>query len=1285
VATLIGNVTALQQAQFNAFSDLFSATEISGIVYNEFADGLEFGSLKEVLLSASRYDLQVRSVANVFLGTVSYLGTGFNAAGGIGDPFLINPGVFGIGASLNTIRMADATGYDLLVYKGNISITQMIGSDITAGSIGFTELQIGSAGAGQMVSVKGNLLLPVTTSGGLAGGNLSGSITEISMLVRQGQESFLLTLTGNLAPTGTFTENVTGGGVTSVGKSVTGAITGVVLSHIDYSDLNGQTVSSTTQVFAATGLNLTEQALENLIVAAGNEMGPDSTFSIDGQASTDIGALTFDSASAVTLQADGKVLVAGNTLDPNDFSAQFAVVRYNADGSTDTTFDTDGKWSSSLGAGFGEFKGIAQVAGGKILVGGSHNGDFTVLRLNDNGGLDTSFGVNGLATASGLGSAAAFAVQTNGMALVGSSNVITRFDTNGALDTSFGSAGTFALHPALQVGALFVQAGGKILVAGSEAGDFVVARLNADGSLDNSFDTDGYSAASAIDGGQVRQITIDADGKIIVVGTANDAFFGVDNIAVARFNADGSPDSSFGFGGWVIFNAGYVFGSGPVWNSVASVRVDINGKIIIIGDAQGQLFAASMDPSGWGIEYATLAPDLDYANAALYNPLDGSLFLAGASNADFAVAKLVDSGIVFNQILLSGNDTLTMNVVEDISLDGFSGNDSITSGSGNDDLIGGSGNDSLSAGAGYDTLDAGKGVDVVDGGADSDMLLVLGNFGAYTRSRLSETDTRLLNAATGENITLRNIENVQFADGLKTISEVWNNTVGLLSDSWTGDAGGNSMDGLAGNDTLTGLVGNDTLIGSAGNDLLDGGVGDDSLVGGLGDDVYIVGSTLDVLVEAVGGGTDRVETDLDSYTLGGEIENLTYTGDYVAGAIFFSGAGQALNNALTGAAGNDSLSGMDGNDTLIGNAGNDTLNGGAGNDTLDGGAGTDTLIGGAGNDIYTMDNIGDVITENAGEGTDTLYVSIHNTGATITLTAPTNVENILFTADALGVVLATSGTTVITGSAGIDSVAFTGGGSFTLPAGVENLLLTQSTGNIGGTGGTENNLLEGNSGANLLDGGAGNDTLKGYAGEDILLGGTGNDRLDGGKGADRMEGGSGDDTYTVDNANDQIVEAAASGTDTVRSWLKNTTLGDNLENLILEGTAKANGTGNDLANSITGNIKSNILTGGAGADTFVFKTNLGSHNVDTLTDFTVGSDKITLDDAIFTTLTGMTDGSWFHSVTSLAQTDADDHILYDQSTGALYYDADASGVGAAVRFAMVSGMPAMSVADMLVV
>ncbi|MBK7674870.1 MAG: hypothetical protein IPJ27_08890 [Candidatus Accumulibacter sp.] len=164
------------------------------------------------------------------------------------------------------------------------------------------------------------------------------------------------------------------------------------------------------------------------------------------------------------------------------------------------------------------------------------------------------------------------------------------------------------------------------------------------------------------------------------------------------------------------------------------------------------------------------------------------------------------------------------------------------------------------------------------------------------------------------------------------------------------------------NNRLTGGAGNDSLSGLAGNDTLIGGAGNDSLVGGLGDDLYLVTDAGDAVVEAAAGGVDRVDTDLASYTLTAEVEQLSYIG---VGA--FTGTGQGLNNTLTGGAGNDSLSGLAGNDTLIGNAGNDTL---------DGGQGTDSLVGGAGDDVYRLDVLGDTVSEAASAGTDRVELAL---------------------------------------------------------------------------------------------------------------------------------------------------------------------------------------------------------------------------------------------------------------------------------------------------------------------
>ena len=216
---------------------------------------------------------------------------------------------------------------------------------------------------------------------------------------------------------------------------------------------------------------------------------------------------------------------------------------------------------------------------------------------------------------------------------------------------------------------------------------------------------------------------------------------------------------------------------------------------------------------------------------------------------------------------------------------------------------------------------------------------------------------------------------------------------------------------------------------------------------------------------------------------------------------------------LTGTAGNDVLTGGVGNDQLFGLAGIDLLTGGAGNDLLDGGTGADTLRGGLANDTYLVDNIGDVVTENANEGNDTVQSMI----------------------------------------------------TYTLGANVENLTLT-GTPAINGTGNALNNILVGNSGNNTLNGGSGND------------------RLDGGAGNDTMVGGTGDDTYVVNQIGDVVTETANQGTDTVESSIT-FTLGSNVENLTLRGTANINGTGSSANNVLLGNSGNNTLDAGSGDDT----------------------------------------------------------------------------------------------------
>jgi len=292
------------------------------------------------------------------------------------------------------------------------------------------------------------------------------------------------------------------------------------------------------------------------------------------------------------------------------------------------------------------------------------------------------------------------------------------------------------------------------------------------------------------------------------------------------------------------------------------------------------------------------------------------------------------------------------------------------------------------------------------------------------------------------------------------------------------------------------------------------------------------------------------------------------------------------------------INGLGGNDNIAGGLGNDTLNGGFGNDTLYGGGnGADLVIGGAGNDRLVATSsmnggsstlqggMGDdtyvvgagqrfTIQENAGEGYDTVRLTIRSRGQDFTMAD--NVEKLI-----------------------IDNAIYTEQGGFfddyLAPSWVRgnslgNMMLADTGSLIGMSGKGGNDTMYGGVGDDAMYGDDGHDKLLGGAGNDYLNGegsGTvsfGNDTLDGGLGADRMEGGKGDDTYYVDNVGDKVIEAAGEGTDTVITTLSSYTLGGTVENLTLQGLAGSTGTGNALANLIVGSLGGDYLQGMDGND-----------------------------------------------------------------------------------------------------
>lgn len=240
----------------------------------------------------------------------------------------------------------------------------------------------------------------------------------------------------------------------------------------------------------------------------------------------------------------------------------------------------------------------------------------------------------------------------------------------------------------------------------------------------------------------------------------------------------------------------------------------------------------------------------------------------------------------------------------------------------------------------------------------------------------------------------------------------------------------------------------------------------------------------------------------------------------------------------------------------------------------------------------------------------------------------------------------------------------------------------------------------------------GNDTMRGHAGNDTLYGQSGNDLLDGGTGTDRLVGGGGNDTYVVDAAGDVIVESAGAGVDTVRSATTRT-LGSNLENLVLTGSAAVNGSGNSLANQLTGNgganslaggggndrlsggVGNDTLNGGSGLDALIGGSGLDQYrfsaalnattNVDSITGFVSGSDRLALNDAVFAGIgaPGTLAAGAFRLGTIAG--DANDRIVYDAGTGALYFDADGNGAGAAIRFATLAPGTMLVAGDFVVI
>jgi uncharacterized delta-60 repeat protein len=341
----------------------------------------------------------------------------------------------------------------------------------------------------------------------------------------------------------------------------------------------------------------------------------DSTYGTGGVSTMNVGITGGGAtdAAGTALQADGKLLV---TRVKN---SQAVLARFNANGTTDTTFNGTGSVTFTVPSTTSNLpKDVVVQSDGKIVVVGNlvaANQEFFAIRFNANGTIDATFGAAGngivvIGVTTGTDTAARVALQADGKILIGGRTgsgdfALVRLTTGGLLDTTFSGDGmvTTSLGGTEDAFALALQADGRIVLGGSTSTggiDFAVARYLSDGTLDTSFDGDGTKVfADGTFGDAIHALGIDPDGKIVFAGWSSDAVNGGDAI-IGRLRADGSHDASFNAVG---FNR---IGFGDSSAETTKTLVLPDGRILV-----GGRFTDNLSGIGGGIRSVVwrLTPD----------------------------------------------------------------------------------------------------------------------------------------------------------------------------------------------------------------------------------------------------------------------------------------------------------------------------------------------------------------------------------------------------------------------------------------------------------------------------------------------------------------------------------------------------------------------------------------------------------------------------------------------------------------------------------------------------
>ncbi|WP_428427196.1 calcium-binding protein [Pararhizobium sp.] len=460
--------------------------------------------------------------------------------------------------------------------------------------------------------------------------------------------------------------------------------------------------------------------------------------------------------------------------------------------------------------------------------------------------------------------------------LAAGDNVFVTFGVTVASTDSYGFYGTGSGNSLNIQGTVSANAYAIALFSSTTAATNHRIEIGEGGYL-NSFAT--AIALNGSDGRIINKGTIWADDTGIIITASNTATYTLTKVVNSGdISSGGTGIRNSGTNGLSLLNSGTITAGDYSW-AVYSDQAS-NDNIVNTGTLSGGVYLGGGDYD-------------------LYDGSKGHLIVGNVSGGD-GTDYIIGGGDTEYFTGDAGNDTLH----------GGGGADSLSGGNDSDYVYGDSGNDSVYGNAGNDYLYGGTGLDDIIGGTGDDYLAV-DNVGDRVFEYVGEGTDYVYSSVS---YMLEGGQEIEFLNYSAATSAAYLKGVKL-----TGNAFGQSINGGGGNDVLIGGGGADTLTGYGGNDtyVTDGG---------------------DAIVEAVGGGTDTIQSSA-SITLSANVERLLLTG-----SANLNGAGNALANVITGNTGNNSLSGLSGADTLSGGAGADKLSGGLGADSLTGGSGNDTFL-----------------------------------------------------------------------------------------------------------------------------------------------------------------------------------------------------------------------------------------------------------------------------------------------------------------------------------------------------